>query len=97
MANTKDINTATTNDINEHTEYREFFWFKYYVTYSIPVIIQKKEIGKVFAEVKDNLVIIAGKNKKELEYLIPKTKVDHCDDKQVYLNISGDSLKEFEI
>lgn len=51
----------------------------------------------MFAEVKDNLVIIAGKNKKELEYLIPKTKVDHCDDKQVYLNISGDSLKEFEI
>lgn len=51
----------------------------------------------MFAEVKDNLVIIAGKNKKELEYLIPKTKVDHCDDKQVYLSISGDSLKEFEI
>jgi hypothetical protein len=46
---------------------------------------------------KDNLVIIAGKNKKDYEYLIPKTKVDHYDDKQVYLIISDDSLKEFEI
>ena len=45
----------------------------------------------MFAEYKDELVIIDG------EYLIPKTKIDRYDDKHVYLNISEDSLKEFEI
>jgi hypothetical protein len=59
--------------------------------------IQSREIGRVFAEYKDNLVIIDGENKKEHEYLIPKTKVDHYGDKLVYVNISYDSLKEFEI
>ena len=48
-----------------------------------------REIGRVFAEYKDELVIIDG------EYLIPKTKIDRYDDKHVYLNISEESLKEF--
>jgi hypothetical protein len=59
--------------------------------------IHSREIGRVFTEYKDNLVIIDGENKKEHEYLIPKTKVDHYGDKLVYLNISDDSLKEYEI
>jgi hypothetical protein len=37
-------------------------------------IVRDREIGRVFAEYKDKLVIIDGKNKKEHEYLIPKTK-----------------------
>jgi hypothetical protein len=37
-------------------------------------IIQDREIGRVFAEYKDKLVVIDGDNKKEHEYLIPKTK-----------------------
>jgi hypothetical protein len=56
-----------------------------------------REIGKVFAEYKDNLVVIDGENKKEHEYLIPKTKVHHHGDNQVYFDISENSLKEFEI
>ncbi|MGH9974567.1 MAG: hypothetical protein ACRD8Z_01850 [Nitrososphaeraceae archaeon] len=60
-------------------------------------IIRHREIGKVFAEYKDKLVIIDGENKKDHEYLIPKTKVDRYGNKQVYFNISEDSLKEFEI
>ena len=36
-------------------------------------------------------------NKKEHEYLIPKTKVHHYGDNQVYFNISQNTLKEFEI
>ena len=59
--------------------------------------IQDREIGKVFAEYKDKLVIIDGENKKDHEYLIPKTKVDRYGDNEVYFNLSEDSLKEFEI
>jgi hypothetical protein len=36
-------------------------------------IIQDREFGRIFAEYKDKLVIIDGENKKEHEYLIPKT------------------------
>ena len=84
------------------------FEWSYFTYYRIPVIINNKiihndgkntlygkEIGKVFAEYKDNLVIIDGENKKEREYLIPKKKIDRYDEKQIYLNISDDSLKEF--
>ena len=56
-----------------------------------------REIGRVFAEYKDELVIIDGENKKEREYLIPKTKVDRYGDNEVYFNLSEESLKEFEI
>ena len=60
-------------------------------------IIQDREFGRVFAEYKDKLVIIDGENKKEHEYLIPKTKVHHYGNNQVYFNISLNNLKEFEI
>ena len=59
--------------------------------------LQDLEIGRVFAEYKDKLVVIDGENKKEHEYLIPKTKVHHYGDNHVYFNISENSLKEFEI
>jgi hypothetical protein len=48
-------------------------------------------------ESKEKLVIIDGENKKEHEYLIPNTKVNHYGDNEVYFNISENSLKEFEI
>lgn len=60
-------------------------------------IVQDREIGRVFAEYKDKLVIIDGENKKEHDYLIPKTKVHRYGDKRVYFNLSEESLKEFEI
>ena len=60
-------------------------------------IIQDREIGRVFAEYKDNLVVIDGESKKEHEYLIPKTKVHHYGDNQVHFNISQNTLKDFEI
>lgn len=59
--------------------------------------LQDREIGRVFAEYKDKLVIIDGENKKEHEYLIPKTKVHRYGDNQVYFSIPEHSLKEFEI
>ena len=41
--------------------------------------------------------VIDVKNKKEHEYLIPKTKIDRYGDNEVYFNLSEESLKEFEI
>ena len=70
----------------------------YYSSQRAPAIINHTlTIGGVFAEYKDNLVIIDGENKKEHEYLIPKSRVDRYGDREVYLNISKSSLKEFEI
>jgi hypothetical protein len=76
---------------------------EYYASHRASVIInyneitQSREIGRVFAEYKDKLVVIDGENKKEYVYLIPKTKVYRYGDNQVYLNMSENSLKEFEI
>ena len=73
-------------------------YINYYASRRAPAVIKHElTIGRVFAEYKDNLVIIDGENKKEREYLIPKSRVDHYGDKKVYLNILESSLKEFEI
>ena len=56
-----------------------------------------REIGKVFAEYKDKLLIVDGEIRKEHVYSIPETEVDLYGDKKVYLNISENSLREFEI
>jgi hypothetical protein len=70
----------------------------YYASIRAPAIISHElSIGRVFTEYKDNLVVIDGENKKEREYLIPKSKVDRYGDNEVYFNISESSLKEFEI
>lgn len=100
---------STNSGENEPLITSNIFEWNYYAYYRIPVIINNKiisndgkstirgrEIGKVFAEYKDNLVVIDGENKKEREYLIPKRKIDRYDEKQIYLNISDDSLNEFE-
>ena len=100
---------STNSGENEPLITSNIFEWNYYAYYRIPVIINNKiisndgkstiqgrEIGKVFAEYKDNLVVIDGENKKEREYLIPKRKIDRYDEKHIYLNISDDSLNEFE-
>jgi hypothetical protein len=90
---------------NNDAQFTSDLEWNYYTLYRIPVIINnndgkntihEREIGRVFAEYKDNLVVIDGENKKEHEYLIPKSKIDRIDEKQIYLNISDLSLKEFE-
>ena len=72
----------------------------YYASRRAPAIINSngsdREIGRVFAEYKDRLLVIDGKNKKEHEYLIPKSRIDHFGDNQVYFNVTLSSLKEFE-
>ena len=71
----------------------------YYADHRAPAILsqnKERKIGRVFAEYKDKLIIVDGEVKKEHVYLIPKTKVDRYGDNQVYLNMSENSLKEFE-
>jgi hypothetical protein len=43
---------------------------------ALTIISHQLKIGRVFAAYKDKLVIIDGEDKKEREYLIPKSKVD---------------------
>jgi hypothetical protein len=72
---------------------------KYYASHrALAILSQNKdrEIGRIYAEYKDKLVIVDGEIKKEHVYLIPKNKVDLYGDKKVYLNISEISLKYFE-
>ena len=102
-------NDSTAVENNETKINNDLFDWNYYTFYRIPVIINDKiissdamstvpgrEIGRVFAEYKDNLVVIDGENKKDREYLIPKRKIDRYDKNQIFLNISDDSLKDFE-
>jgi len=102
-----DHSAAIENDGTKNTN--DPFDWNYYTFYRIPVIINDKiigndgmstvtgrKIGRVFAEYKDNLVVIDGENKKDREYLIPKQKIDRYDKNKIFLNISDDSLKDFE-
>ena len=71
----------------------------YYADHRAPAILsqnKERKIGRVFAEYKDKLIIVDGEVKKEHVYLIPKNKVDLYGDKKIYLNVSENSLKEFE-
>jgi hypothetical protein len=71
----------------------------YYADHRAPAILsqnKERKIGRVFAEYKDKLIIVDGEVKKEHVYLIPKNKVDLYGDKKIYLNVSENSLKQFE-
>lgn len=57
----------------------------------------QKSCGNVIAEYKDKIVIIEGVNIKSHEYIIPKSIVDHYDEKNVYLNITRNTLLEFDV
>ena len=72
---------------------------RYYAFHRASAVLSQdrdREIGKVFAEHKDKLFIVDG-IRKEHVYSIPETEVDLYGDKKVYLNISENSLREFEI
>jgi hypothetical protein len=57
----------------------------------------QKSCSNVIAEYKDKLVIIEGESVKSHEYIIPKSTVDHFNGKDVYLNISRDTLLELDV
>ena len=87
------VQSSGTHNVNDSIR-------SYYASHRASAILNQnrnREIGKVFAEYKDKLVIISGETKKEHTYLIPKTRVHHYGDKRVYVNISENSLEDFEI
>jgi hypothetical protein len=62
----------------------------YYASHRASAILTQnkdREIGRVFADYKDKLVIIAGETRKEHAYLIPKAKVDHYGASKSYHDI----------
>lgn len=93
MTSTKDF----INNDKAISNNKTLFDSSYYSSRRIPLVLHRREIGKVFAGVKDNLAIIAGENKKEHEYLIPKSKITHFDEEHLCVSFAGNSLEEFEI
>lgn len=72
----------------------------YYMFYSAPALLnhnREREFGTVIAEAKNNLIVVDDEIIREHIYLIPKTKVDHYGDQQMYFDIPEISLKDFEI
>ena len=71
-----------------------------YTFYSASAFLSRnkdREIGTVIAESKNRLIIVDDVFKKAHVYLIPKKSIDYYGDKRVDINISENSLKEFEM
>ena len=56
----------------------------------------QRSCGNVIAEYNDKIIVIQGTDINSGEYLIPKSKVDHYDGKEVYLSIPYHKLSEFD-
>lgn len=52
--------------------------------------------GNVMAEYKDNLIVVNGSVVKLRTYMIPKSKVESCNEDQLRLKISSDMLSIFD-
>ena len=57
----------------------------------------EKENSEVIAESKNKLIVVDDEIIREHIYSIPKTKVDHYGNQQMYFNVPESSLKDFEI
>ena len=54
--------------------------------------------GNVMAEYDNKIIIVEGYTVKSHQYIIPKSKIDHYDENDLYLNISRhDMMLNFEI
>ena len=51
--------------------------------------------GNVIAEYKDNIIIMHGEFVSH-QHMIPKSKVDSCDGKEIHLNITYSMLSRFD-
>ena len=51
----------------------------------------------MIAEAKNKLIVVDDEIIREHVYLIPKTKLEHYGDQQIYFDIPESSLKDFEI
>jgi hypothetical protein len=52
----------------------------------------KQLCGNVMAEYKNNIIVIEGATIKSHEFIVPKSKIDHYDGNDLYLNITRDDM-----
>jgi hypothetical protein len=57
----------------------------------------EKEFGTVIAQSKNRLIIVDDEISRKHVYLIPKKRVERYSSKQIYFNITENSLKDFEL
>ena len=72
----------------------------YCIFYSASALLNhelEREFGTVIAEAKNKLIVIDDEIIRKHVYLIPKTKLDHYGDQQMYFDIPESSLRDFEI
>jgi hypothetical protein len=51
--------------------------------------------GHIIAEYKDNIFVIKGDAVISGEYMIPKSRIDHYDGKELFLDVPYDKLTNF--
>ena len=73
----------------------EFDWHEIIQAKRIAMTSDQTVCGNVVAEYRDNIIIIEFEGTKLNEYMIPKSRVDHYDGRNVHLSISGSLLSSF--
>jgi hypothetical protein len=72
----------------------EFDWHEIIQAKGIAMTSDQTVCGNVIAEYRDNIIIEFDETKLN-EYMIPKSRVDHYDGRNVRLSISGNLLSSF--
>ena len=73
----------------------EFDWHEIIQAKRIAMTSDQTVCGNVIAEYRDSIIIIEFDETKLNEYIIPKSRVDHYDGRNVRLSISGNLLSSF--
>ncbi len=81
----------------EHSVNLSGTYYKFYSALALLNHNKNRKIGTVIAESKAKLIIVDNMIKREHVYLIPKTKVDHYNDKRMYFDLSENSLRDYEM
>lgn len=55
----------------------------------------QKPCGNIIAEYNDNIFVIRGETVKLCGYMIPKSKIDRYDGKELFLDVPYDKLIDF--
>ena len=73
----------------------EFDWQEIIQAKRIAMTSDQTVCGNIIAEYKDSIIIIEFDQAKLNEYIIPKSRVDHYDGRNVRLSVSGNLLSSF--
>ena len=73
----------------------EFDWNEIIQAKGIVMTSDQTVCGNVIAEYRDSIIIIEFDETKLNEYMIPKSRVDHYDGRNLRLSISGNLLSSF--